>query len=255
MAKAKKKPAAKNPQQEQKAAAKAIKKDALEVIRLRNFFYRDSYRRLLLVLLLLLVIIGVLAGLLYYLLTHRPQPKYFATNVDGGLVALVPLNKPSVSTAELLNWSVRAAASAMTLNYVEYRTQIEDTSDTYFTPQGAKQYQQALSVSNDLAAIQQGKYIVTAMATRAPQLLEQGIYQRSPYTNRYAWQVNVPITITFQNEQQKKQRALAITLLVVRSSTIVDNKASNMDALQGIGVAAIQVAPDTQQVTSATKAV
>ncbi len=219
-----------------KRAAKQQKKGALELIRLRNFYYRDNYRRLVVILFLLGIVAAGLGGVIFYLVTHRPAPVYFATNIQGGLIDLQPLNRPSVSQAELLNWVQRAVASTFTMNYVQYRQQISDTLNTYFTPQGGQNFQDALSASNDLGALQAGKYIVTANATSAPIIEARGPYPNPPYRGRYAWQIAIPMQLTVQNESGKRNRYSCVRLLVVRSSPMVDTKAKNLDGVRGIGI-------------------
>ena len=116
-----KKPATGKPSKQKKpidtedAALKAQQKDTYELVRMRNNFYRDSYRRLVLIMFLLLVTVVLSLSTVFYLASHRPKPKYFATNVYGGIVPLKPLNQPSVSNEELLQWSARAASSSAAL--------------------------------------------------------------------------------------------------------------------------------------------
>ncbi|HRE30926.1 MAG TPA: DotI/IcmL/TraM family protein, partial [Candidatus Berkiella sp.] len=78
------------------AAAKTKYTGALELVVLRNNFYRDNYRRLMLVCLGLICLTG---GLIYWGLyerTHKPLPQYFATTYDGKLIPLIPLSEPGI---------------------------------------------------------------------------------------------------------------------------------------------------------------
>lgn len=215
------------------------KLSALELVRLRNNFYRDNYRRMVSTSMLLVTLLIVLVLTCFWLITHRPPPRYFATNAQGGLVEIKPLSEAVLSNVEVNNWAARAAAAAFTLNYVQYRQQIEQTVDTYFTDQGGQQYQTALQTSNDLDYVQTGKLLVTAEPSAAPRILAQGIVPKGPYQGRYAWQVQVPLTVTTQNETDTRLSQLLVELVIVRSSTAVDQTLTNIDATLGIGIAQI----------------
>lgn len=221
--------------------------NAIELVRLRNNFYQDNYRRLISILLLLIVLIFSLVFWVYYLSTHRPQPRYFATNAAGGLVPLMPLNRPSLSQVQLQNWAARAATSAFTFNYIQLRDQLQDTQNTYFTDTGATQYLQALNNSKDLDAVTQGHFIVTAQPTGAPVILSNGVMTSGPYVNRWAWVVSVPLAISFQSDSLNRngQRNVNVQLTIVRTSRLVDPEATNIDSLQGIGVSQLLVQPVT----------
>jgi intracellular multiplication protein IcmL len=219
--------------------------NAIELVRLRNNFYQDNYRRLIGILLLLVVLMFGLVFWVYYLSTHRPQPRYFATNAAGGLVPLMPLNRPSLSQVALQNWSARAASAAFTFNYIQLRDQLQDTQDTYFTDTGATQYLQALNTSKDLDAVTQGHFIVTAQPTGAPVILSSGVMTSGPYANRWAWVVSVPLAISFQSDSLNRngQRNVNVQLTIVRTSRLVDPQATNIDSLQGIGISQLLVQP------------
>ena len=171
-----------------KKQAKRASMDAFELVRLRNFFYRDSYRRLIMILLLMSTLLVVMGGWAYYLLNNRPTPRYFATNVQGGITPLHRLNTAGLKTDYILSWAARGATKAFTFNYVQYRDQIETAKNIYFTSQGGTQFLQQLSNSNDLKAVLAGKFIVTAQPAAAPSLIWQGIVPSGVYKGRYGWQ-------------------------------------------------------------------
>ena len=85
--------------------------DAVEIVKLRNEFYRDNYRKVVLALLLSCTVVVVLVGALTYIITHPPAPQYFATSTDGRITPLVPLDQPNLSTAALLQWANTAAVA------------------------------------------------------------------------------------------------------------------------------------------------
>src|SRR5262245_58488610 len=145
--------------------------NALELVRLRNEFYRDSYRRVMMILLLAILVIFILAGSLTYVLTHPPAPRYFATDSTGRIIPLIPLDRPNLSTSALLQWANSAAVAAFTYNFVNYRQELQAASE-FFTPEGWQAFIQSLQQSNNLSAVIAKKLVVSAVATGAPVVLQ-----------------------------------------------------------------------------------
>src|ERR1700738_2595763 len=102
-----------------------LDEDAIEVVRLRNNFYRDGYRRVLSALLIMVLINIILVSILGYLVTHPAKPQYFATTRDGKILRLFPLSEPAITTSELLQWAATAATAANTYNFVNYRKELQ----------------------------------------------------------------------------------------------------------------------------------
>ncbi|MCK4608978.1 MAG: type IVB secretion system apparatus protein IcmL/DotI, partial [Gammaproteobacteria bacterium] len=158
--------------------------DATKLVALRNLFYRDNYRRVMLALLFMIVVNAGLVGVVYFLLTHRPAPQYFATTSDNKIMKLHPLNQPVVSAAVLLQWANRAAVAAYSYNFVNYRQALQQVQNE-FTPDGWRNFEQALKNSRMLETVTAKKLVVSAVATGAPVILDRGVIN-----GRYVWKVN-----------------------------------------------------------------
>ena len=102
--------------------------DALVAIAMRNSFYRDGQRKVMLVLLFSMLCNAVLAGILTYIVTHPPEPKYFATSISGRITPLFPLDQPNQSDSAVLQWANQAAIAAFSYNFVNYRTELQASS-------------------------------------------------------------------------------------------------------------------------------
>ncbi|MCD6045156.1 MAG: protein IcmL (DotI) [Gammaproteobacteria bacterium] len=220
-----------------KKAAFSARKSAIEIVRLRNNYYRDSYRFLMGAVLALVVLCVLMMVILFYLYTTRPAPRYFATNVIGGLVEIQPLTSPSLSDAALLAWSSRAATAAFTLNYAQYQQQLEQTKNTYFTPTGGQNFLDAIKASLNLETLLQGFFVMTAEVVQAPTILQRGIVN-TENGKAFSWQVNVPIRVRWTSQARTFSNMYNVVLTVVRSSPLIDPVARqmNLDSLQGIGV-------------------
>jgi intracellular multiplication protein IcmL len=200
-----------------------IPDEALVIVKNRNDFYRDNYRKVVGMLLFSVLIMTILVGGLIYLITNPPQPRYFATTTDGRISPLVPLDQPNISQAALLQWANTAAISAYTYNFVNYRQALQD-AQAYFTPDGWSAFMGALNSSNNLTAVIAKKLVVSAVATGAPVILQQGILG-----GIYAWRVQMPMLITYQSASQFSRQSIIVTMLVTRVSTL--------NSPQGIGIA------------------
>lgn len=195
----------------------------------RNLFYKDGLHRVFLAL-IISVALNV-ASLLsaFYVYTHPPAPVYFATSVNGRVMPLIPLNEPNSSDAVVLQWANLATIAAYSYNFVNYRTELQAASE-FFTAEGWSTFLDALQESNNLKAVISKKLVVTAVATRAPVILQKGVL-----SGRYSWRIQVPILVTYQSASEFSQQNLVVTMLVTRISTLNNPK--------GIGIAQFVSAP------------
>jgi len=203
--------------------------DALAVVQLRNQFYKDSQRKVMLALLVAILANFLLGGLLIYIITHPPAPKYFATSINGRITPLFPLNEPNQSDSAVLQWANQAAIAAFTYNFVNYRDELQASSG-FFTAEGWDQFLNALQQSNNLDAVKAKKLIVSAVATRAPIILQKGVLNGS-----YSWRVQMPILVTYQSASEFTQQNNVVTMLITRVSTL--------NSPRGIGIAQFVVGP------------
>lgn len=203
--------------------------DALTAVVLRNNFYRDGQRKMIIVLLVSMIINAILALILGYILLHPPAPKYFATSINGRITPLFPLNEPNQSDSAILQWANQAAIAAFTYNFVNYRSELQASSG-FFTPDGWDQFLTALQESNNLDAVKAKKLIVSAVATRAPIILQKGLLNGS-----YAWRVQMPLLVTYQSASEFSQQNNVVTMLITRISTL--------NSPRGVGISQFVVGP------------
>ncbi|KTD53373.1 protein IcmL (DotI) [Legionella santicrucis] len=203
--------------------------DALTTVALRNTFYKDSQRKVVLALLIALLVNVILAFMLVYMITHPPAPKYFATSINGRITPLFPLNEPNQSDSAVLQWANQAAIAAFTYNFVNYRDELQASSG-FFTPEGWDQFLNALQQSNNLDAVKAKKLIVSAVATRAPIILQKGVLN-----GNYSWRVQMPILVTYQSASEFTQQNNVVTMLITRVSTL--------NSPRGIGISQFVVGP------------
>lgn len=189
--------------------------DQQTLVMTRNFFYRDNHRRLMVFSFLLILLNFCLFGFIWQQHENRPTPKYFATHDDGKLIDIAPLDKPNLRTNSLLNWATEAATSVYNFDFVHYREQLQK-ANVYFTTTGYKNFLAALKDSNNLKAVQQKKLVVSAVASGAPVILDEGVLEHGVY----AWKMQVPMLITYQSVSEYFTQNVIIEMLVVRQSTL-----------------------------------
>lgn len=212
--------------------------EGLAAVGLRNAFYKDNYRRVTAVLFISILINIILAGILFFLITHPPMPKYFATTINGRITDLVPIDQPNQSDSAVLQWANQAAIAAFTYNFVNYREELQASSG-FFTPSGWHEFLRALNNSNNLQAVTEKRLIVSAVATRAPIILEKG-----RLNGVYSWRVQMPVLVTYQSASEFSQQNNIVTVLIQRISTL--------NSPRGIGISQFIVAPGSTLGVAAT---
>jgi intracellular multiplication protein IcmL len=203
--------------------------EILTQVALRNAFYRDGQRKTLSILFVSMALNVLLGLLLLFLMTHPPAPKYFATSINGRITPLIPLDEPNQSQSSVLQWANQAAIASYTYNFVNYREELQASSG-FFTPEGWTQFLEALQGSNNLDAVKAKKLIVSAVATRAPVILQEGVLN-----GRYSWRIQMPILVTYQSASEFTQQNNVVTMLVTRIDPLNNPK--------GIGIAQFVVGP------------
>lgn len=188
--------------------------DAIELVKLRNNFYRDNYRRVVLALLILMAINFGLVAVIIYQYQSRPEPRYFATSADGRITPLYSRRKPVVTASELREWANEAATAAFTYNFSNYREALQVASE-YFTPRGWRNFQEALRQSGNLTTVLKQKLVVSARPTGTPEIIDQRIID-----NAYTWKVQIPLLVTYQSVNKTLQDPLVVTLSITRVSAL-----------------------------------
>lgn len=194
---------------------------------LRNNFYRDNYRRLMIFCLFLTFVIFGLMGWIAWERTHKPMVNFYATTTTGKLLKLAPLNQPNLTTASLLNWVVEAATTAFNFNFGNYEKSLNDVK-IYFTDAGYQNFISALNAAKTIETVRAKQLVVSAVATNIPVILKEG-----PVNDVYAWEVQLPMLVTYQSASDQRKQNLILTLTIARRPTLESPK--------GIGIASIKV--------------
>ena len=208
--------------------------EAIELVRLRNNFYRDNYRRIVMALLVcILLVVGEFLTIVY-LITHRPAPVYFATADGWRLQPMVPLSTPLFTEAQVIQWATNAVINIYNYNFVNYRQQLQNSS-SYFTSDGFQQFLSALDKSNTLDTVTSKKLVVSAIVSQSPVVVNEGLIR-----GQYAWRLQMPIIVTLQSASEQLSQSLILTVLIVRAPTL--------EKTSGVAIAQFIEAPNQNAV-------
>jgi intracellular multiplication protein IcmL len=172
------------------------KNDAIQTVMVRNSFYRDGYRALLKVALVQGTIIILLIGIIVLLVMNSDVKHiFFATNVDGRIMPIEPINEPYFADDQITTWTAKTAREVMQIDYLNYRTNL-DKANNYFTNEGRVDFQNALRDSRVIEAIEDNKLVSQLKIEGAPQILKKG----SMTNGKYVWFLSLPISIVYDGQ-------------------------------------------------------
>jgi intracellular multiplication protein IcmL len=197
-------------------------KEELEIVRLRDDFYRDGFYNALSILAILLIAITLLISACVYLYLSKPAPVTFSVDNEWRVLPPVPLTQPYLSTPDLLQWTSYSLPFVLTFDFVNYARELKDYS-SYFTVNGWKKFLEVLNIYANFNTVQNTKLFINAKAAGAPYILNQGLLQE-----KYGWWIQMPINVSYSSAEKNTIVPLVIQVLVVRVSTL-----NNLD---GVGI-------------------
>ena len=183
-------------------------KDALQLVTLRNFFYRDNFRRMAFILLLSVFLNVVLAVALFVMSANRPAPLYFASTSDGKLIALAAEDQPIMTDQAVISWVTNAVPQIMGLDFLNYRQQINRSRED-FTDYGWQQFMQA--IGDTLNQVKTQQLVVKAVPSDVPVITAKGLVN-----GVYTWKIQVPLTISYQQGSTEDVKKVVWSLIVQR---------------------------------------
>ncbi len=169
------------------------------------------------------------AGIAWY-----PKYRYIPTADNRAICEVTTESDPRVTPATLADYAKDAVVNAYSYDYINYRESLNATAAKWFTENGRKAFLRSLDESGNLERVLKGRLILRAMATKVPQLEEEGRRGMQRY-----WIVQVPVAIEFYSGGDQQPRTRQDFLAAV---TIVQTPASATN-LKGIAVDSVTLAP------------
>jgi len=191
---------------------------------IRNQFYRDGYRTLLKVSVIQgIAIVGMILTFIVFLNTYTPTKTYFATTEDGRVVPMIPLSQANLSKPALLSWAAQAASETMTFGFHDYRRRLQESS-RHFTRGGWGSFTRALQDSGIIETVTKNRQVISATPRSAPTILAEGLMPNGVYR----WEVEMPILVTYELGQSKRNDSMNIRLVLVR--------VPKLESANGVGI-------------------
>lgn len=189
---------------------------------LRNEFYRDKFRAMATSLPILSGALVISLALNVALALRKPDQSYFAVDNSGRIVPLTALAEPYVTQQYLLNWVSETATRVYSFDALNYQSQLQALQPA-FTDDGYAQFLASLKSAGLLDFVKDNLMIVSATPRGVPIITQQGDYQGT-----HIWQVQVPMLVTFRNNNKFAEKRLLIQMVVTRRQTL--------EAANGIGI-------------------
>lgn len=207
--------------------------DELQIVRLRDDFYRDGFHKVMLALGFLTIAIVFLISTSLYLFFAKPRSIFFMTGKEWRVVPPVPLNKPYQSTPDALQWINSTLTSVWTYDFIDYANQL-NANKRYFTDNGWRKFLNLLNLYANQNSITQSKIFMSANAEGAPiSWRPEGVLNEGALAGRYSWLVRMPLRLNYSGSNIKYSQTLTFEILVVRVPTD--------DNLDGIAIEDINV--------------
>ena len=184
------------------------------VVELRDDFYRDSFGKMTLIIFSFCLAIGLLVAMSFYLYLAKPLPVTFAVADEWRVRPPVPLDQPYLSVPDMLQWVGDVVPKVFVYDFNRYNDQLKVASQ-YFTPEGWKIFLNQLNIYANYNNVQTYKQFITSAPAGAPFILNQGLL-----SGKYAWWVQMPITLSYQGNNQSAEKTLTLQVLLVRVSTL-----------------------------------
>jgi intracellular multiplication protein IcmL len=200
--------------------------NALVLVFSRNAFYKRLHYLALGAFGLSLLVIAILIGLLVYLLRSPVHPLYFATDSVSRFIEVLPVTKPNMTLEDVSAWTVSAVEAAYSYDYLNYRSQLQE-AQRYFTNYGWSHYMRALKTSNNLIALTERKFVVTAKVVTAPKLIAQDIVGGA-----YAWKFEMPVLVTYSEPPYDQNSVFSNPLTV----TVIVQRQQALQGFKGLGI-------------------
>jgi intracellular multiplication protein IcmL len=183
----------------------------LQVVRLRDDFYRDGFYKVVFTLLAIgaAIVLLILASL--YLFFSKPSPIQFVTaDNEWRIVAPVSLDRPYLASADVLQWVSDALPAMFAYDFLNYDKRLKE-SQHYFTENGWNTFLDIINNYVNRETVDNIKLFVNASPNGAPVVLNQGILEK-----RYAWWVQMPLTLSYVSITGSRSEEVKIQALVVR---------------------------------------
>lgn len=144
----------------------------------------------------------------------RQESLYFGMMPNGSLIPMVPLKEPFQSPSAVMNFAVTAVTESLTMNFNNWRAELNRASEYFTKPDGWRKFQATLKDSGLIDYIEKNKLLTNVVANGAVITNEQ-----VNAAGQYEWTVEVKITRTYLSGSSSVPENRRVVLKVVRVPT------------------------------------
>ncbi len=152
--------------------------------------------------------------------SSQPEPRYFATREDGGIIPLVAVSSPFLNNGQVTNFAVEAVTRALTMDFKNWREDLAQASEYFQRPEGWNNFLTAIDESGTLDFVRNKRLISNAVANGAT-IIDDGVDARG----RYSWTVQIPLKVTFESANERSVEDMMAEVIVSRLPTWESSKA------------------------------
>ena len=199
--------------------------EAETVLHLKDDFYRDGFRFIWLSIVMTIAAIILLIMVSLYFFLNQVLPINFSVYDDFRVQPDIPVDRPYMDTANLVQWGSTVIPKIFSMNFINYNQKLKEVAQ-FFTPNGWEKYGAIVKTAINLDELIKNKVFVTASADGAPVVLNQGLIE-----GRYAWWLQIPVEVHYSGiggvGADAHATNLIVQFLVVRVPTL-----DNLDGIR-----------------------
>lgn len=137
------------------------------------------------------------------------------------------LDSPMKGLDQIMDWGAAQGTMLFTTNFQNYYSMYEKASSG-FTPKGWKSLMNQLVESGLFEAVVEKKLASTAIVSRPPVLLRQGLLN-----GRWTWRIQFEMLVNYESASELKQVKYITTMMIVRvpADKMVNNSGLAVDSL------------------------
>ena len=143
---------------------------------------------------------------------------------------MITLNKPNQSDATVRSWMIEAMVNTFQTDYVNYKTDMNNSIQKYFTESGGNGLTKSLEDIDLFETIRKRRMLVTFDVVKSPVLIKKGLIGTG---GEYGWLFQSKGRIILRNEKESFVINVNTEITVSRRSLLIDPK--------GLGIAKVYI--------------
>lgn len=183
--------------------------------------WRNQKVTLTLAIILLVLVIGSNIQIASALLNRFPLREFVYTQNAAAVCTFSPVDEPGfVTEANVKNYAATIAVDLNTLDFANWRADINRVVNASFTKEARETYLGALRDSQILQTVLRQRYALTSIVRDEEPvvILSQGVQD-----GRYQWRVRVPITVSYATDRDFRPENRDLEIVLVRAPVASNN--------------------------------